>query len=63
MNNETLAKKIVDYCYGNDKIVKKLQESPEPIRAMIYESKMIDADKLDGTEQFWDLMDEIEKIY
>lgn len=58
-----IAREIVDKAYGSETITEIVRNSPEPIRCMIYETYIVNATELDGTEYFSELMDEIEKIY
>ena len=57
------AKMIVEKAYASKTISAKVAASPEPIRCMIYETGIVDAEALDGTPYFSQLMDEIEEIY
>lgn len=57
------ARMIVDAVNADAGLARAVYDSPEPIRAMIYMTDIVDADELDGTPYFSQLMDEIEEIY
>ena len=59
-----LAQKINQICNSSPEIYQRVDNSPEPLRAMMYGALGEDiASAIDGTELYHAIVDELEKIY
>jgi len=63
MNPKQIAEQIVEQFDTNPAFVKAVDESPEPYRAMIYESGVVEnAEEIDGTDEYSAIVDALEDI-